>query len=237
MPVYNEEEVVESVALEWLEMLDKLHISYRLHLCNDGSTDRTAEVLDQLSHPALEISHSRNRGHGPTILRAYKVAAGRAAWLFQADSDGEIPAAAFPNFWQARDQADMLLGVRTQRDSPLSRRIISSTLRLMLWLLFGRHLRDGNCPFRLMRSEAFRPLFDQLPEDSFAPNVLLSAFSSLNHLRVKELPVPHRARRTGVCSIRKFKLLLAALRSARQTLAFRLTYKRASRYTGAQSNN
>ncbi|MEX2607734.1 MAG: glycosyltransferase family 2 protein [Kiritimatiellia bacterium] len=237
MPVYNEAEVVESVVHEWLKMLDGLNVSYRLQVCDDGSTDQTAGVLDHLSHPSLEIHHARNRGHGPTVLRAFKVAASRSPWIFQTDSDGEIPASAFPEFWQARKQADFVVGFRENRISPPDRQIITSVLRGIMWLLFGRRLRDGNCPYRLMRSETFRPLFDQLPEDSFAPNVLISGFSVLDRLRILELSVPHHPRQTGVCSIRKLKLLRAALLSARQTLSFRMRYKRKSKYAGTQSKS
>ncbi|MGA0332978.1 MAG: glycosyltransferase family 2 protein [Kiritimatiellia bacterium] len=221
MPVYNEAEVIESVAKEWLEMLDALNIPYRLHLANDGSTDATPEVLDHLSHPSLEISHARNRGHGPTILRACRVAAGRAPWIFQTDSDGEIPAASFPEFWENRHRADLVIGRRSGRQSPLSRTLITAGVRGMLFLLYGRGIRDGNCPYRLLRSEAFRLLFSELPEDTFAPNILISGHSLRKKFRIVELPVPHRPRQTGVCSIRKGRLLRAAIRSGRQTLAFR----------------
>lgn len=221
MPVYNEVEMIGTVAREWLAVLDQLNMPYRLHIANDGSTDRTQEVLEQLSHPSLEISHARNRGHGPTILRAYRVAAGRAAWIFQTDSDGELPASAFPEFWKKRHQADLIIGSRTQRQAPFSRRLITGSLRVLLLCLYGRGIRDANCPYRLMRSEAFRPLFDQLPEDTFAPNILISGYSIRRKRRILELPVPHQPRQSGECSIQKLGLLKAALRSARQTVAFR----------------
>lgn len=223
MPVYNEEEVIEQVAHEWLAMLDKLNVSYRLHIANDGSHDRTQDVLDHLSHPSLEISHARNRGHGPTVLRAYRVACGRSPWIFQTDSDGELSAAAFPEFWKRREQADLLIGRRLDRVAPLSRRIITANLRFMLLGLFGCGIHDGNCPYRLMRSDAFRALFDLLPEDTFAPNVLISAYTARKKLRILELPVPYQPRQTGECSIQKGRLFKAAVRSGRQLLAFRFS--------------
>lgn len=221
MPVYNEAEVISQVAHEWLEMLDALNVPYRLHLANDGSRDTTQDVLESLSHPSLEISTARNRGHGPTILRAYRVAGERAPWIFQVDSDGELPAASFPDFWAKRNQADIVIGKRNGREGPFSRKMITTVLRFLLRLLYGRGIYDGNCPYRLMRSEAFLPLFDQLPEDTFAPNVLISGFSTLKNLRIVELPVPHQVRLTGECSIQKWTLFKAALQSARQTIAFR----------------
>ncbi len=221
MPVYNERDVIARVAAEWLDMLDGLDVPYRLLLRNDGSRDDTADVLNALSHASLEVAHAPNRGHGPTILRACREAAARAPWIFQTDSDGELPAATFPAFWAEREKADLLIGIRIDRESPWSRRLITSVLRLILRLLFGKGIHDGNCPYRLMRSKAFQPLFDSLPEDTFAPNVLVSGFALRQKLRILELPVPHTSRTTGVCSIRKLKLLRAALKAARQTLAYR----------------
>jgi glycosyltransferase involved in cell wall biosynthesis len=221
LPVYNEADVISDVAHEWLSMLDGLDIPYRLQLCNDGSTDGTAEVLATLKHASLETQTARNRGHGPTILRAYRAAMERAPWVFQCDSDGELPASSFPQFWAAREKTDLVIGRRIHRGGPLSRRSITFTLRVLLRLLFGKGITDGNCPYRLIRSTPFFPLMDQLPEDTFAPNVLLSGFSLRNRLRIRELPVPFTPRQTGTCSIQKWKLLKAAFRSATQTLAFR----------------
>lgn len=221
MPVYNEAEIVATVVSEWLRTLDALEISYRLNIRDDGSADNTAAVLDQLSHPSLEVVHARNRGHGPAILRAYRAAAERSPWVFQTDSDGELPAASFPAFWEQRQRHDMVVGIRTGRRGPWSRHAVTLVLRWMTRLLFGPGVADANCPYRLLRTGAFRPLFDQLPEDTFAPNVLISGYSLRRRLRIGQLEVPHTPRATGACSIRKGKLLKAALRSARQTLAFR----------------
>lgn len=223
LPVYNEAEVIADVTREWLEVLDELSMPYRLHLCNDGSTDGTQEVLDELHHPCLEIHHAKNRGHGPTVLRAYRSAAERAAWVFQCDSDREIPATAFPEFWRARHGYDFIIGNRVNREDRWVRAIITRTLTVLVWMLFGRGISDVNCPYRLMRSEKYRPLFDQIPEDTFAPNVIISAFALRERLRILTLPVEHTHRETGAVSIRGRKLLNAVSRATRQTLAFRFS--------------
>lgn len=221
LPVYNEGEIIADTVTEWLDQLDQLAIPYRLHVCNDGSRDNTQEILDGLSHPALELHHARNRGHGPTILRTYRSAVDRAPWVFQCDSDGELPAETFPAFWKSRTEADLVTGTRFHRTDNRIRLLITRVLRIGTLCLFGKGIPDVNCPYRLMRSEAFRPLFDQLPEDTFAPNVLVSAYALLKPLRIRTLPVEHTLRQTGVVSIRGRSLLKAVLRATRQTLAFR----------------
>jgi len=224
-PVYNEEEIVVQVVKEWLEVLDGMSMPYRLQMCNDGSTDSTAEKLDTLSHRCLEIHHTRNRGHGPTILRAYRAAAERAAWVFQCDSDGQMQAKDFPAFWNRRLSADLIIGTRIHRQDGRIRDLISGALRVCTLLLFGKGIPDVNCPYRLMRSEAFRPLFDQAPEDTFAPNVLLSGYAIRKKLRIINLPISDRVRQTGEVSIRGWSLLNAVQKATRQTLAYRFSKK------------
>ena len=72
-----------------------------------------------------------------------------------------------------------------------------------------------------MRSKVFKNLFLSLPKDMFAPNVVISGMVSLNNLRAKEIPVQQKERRTGEVSIKKLKLIKAALKSFQQTITFR----------------
>lgn len=226
LPVYNEEEAVENVARDWLRILDGLEVPYRLQFWNDGSTDGTLTVLEGIRHPCLEIRTARNRGHGPTILRAYKAAMRRAPWVFQTDSDGELPADAFPDFWAERERADLVIGIRTRRGGPWSRRLVTTGARTLLALVFGRGITDANCPYRLMRGTAYFALMDELPEDTFAPNVILSGYSVRSNLRIRERPVPYTPRQTGRGSIRTSRLFGIAWTCVRQTLAFRFRKSR-----------
>ncbi len=221
MPVYNEEGSIKHVVEEWLEVLDSIGDPYRLQIWNDGSTDGTAEVLDSLHHPSLEIHSAKNRGHGPTILRAYKAAAERASWIFQTDSDGELPAASFPEFWSLRTSCDLVMGIRTGRGGPIARQTMSLASRILIRVLYGKGPRDVNCPYRLMRSSSFFSLLDRLPEDTFAPNLLISGFAGKERLRFQERPVPFTPRTSGEASIQSWKLVRASLRSTLQTISFR----------------
>lgn len=220
MPVFNEGGVIQDVVWAWLELLDGLGMTYRLRVRNDGSRDDTGERLTEIHHPCLEVIHSENRGHGPAVLAEYRRAFAEAEWVFQTDSDGEVRAEDFPAFWEQRGEADLLIGVRHNRGGPLSRRCVTRMLRGMLRVLFGGDLEDGNCPFRLMRAEAFLPVLGRIPAETFAPNVLLGGFALRRGLRIRELPVGYTPRQTGVVSIRRGRLFRAAVISGVQTLRF-----------------
>ncbi len=221
MPVYNEDAVIGTVVEDWLRVLDGLGVDYRLRVRDDGSRDETAARLAEIMHPALEVISTENRGHGPALMAEYPRAFAEAEWVFQTDSDGEMPAERFPTLWAAREGADLVIGVRQKREGPWSRRLITRGLRSLLRLFFGAGIRDGNCPYRLMRSEAFSPAMRLIPEHTFAPNVLLSGFAVRYGLRICETSVPYRPRRTGTVSIRRGRLVRAACLGVWQTLGFR----------------
>ncbi|MYB08869.1 MAG: glycosyltransferase family 2 protein [Acidimicrobiia bacterium] len=220
MPVYNEEEIVGEVAESWLEVLDSLGVDYELVAIVDGATDASEQVLRAVAerHPRLVVDVKPNSGHGPTILRGYRRAVVTADWVFQTDSDDEMPAASFSDLWELRHQADAVIGIRTSRNQAPGRRAITRAARFTARVAFGCRLADVNCPYRLMRSTALAPLLAPIPDDTFAPNVAISGMLSRSGVRLAEVPVPHHDRTTGVVSILGRRALRAALRSFAQTV-------------------
>lgn len=220
MPVYNEEEIVGSVAESWLEVLDELGINYELVAIVDGATDASEQVLRAVAerHRRLVVDAKPNSGHGPTILRGYRRGAVTAEWVFQTDSDDEMPAASFGELWELRHDVDAVIGIRTNRNQSAGRRAITRAARLTARAAFGCRLADVNCPYRLMRSSALAPLLAPIPDDTFAPNVVLSGMLARSGARLAEVPVPHHDRTTGVVSILGWRALRAALRSFGQTV-------------------
>jgi dolichol-phosphate mannosyltransferase len=222
MPVYNEAACINEVLDDWIRELDLSSISYRLLVLNDGSRDNTAEVLARYdNNPKTNIINKQNTGHGSTILQGYHMAVADAQWVFQVDSDNEIAAQHFKTLWQKREKYDAAVGIRTDRNQPLSRKIISFFSRLVVILFYGTGVTDVNCPFRLMRAEVLKQILVRIPENTFAPNVAISGFLALSKANVLNIPVPHTNRQTGEVSIKKWKLLKAALKSFMQIIQIR----------------
>jgi glycosyltransferase involved in cell wall biosynthesis len=224
MPVYNEADCIASVIRSWLETLERLDIAARVRVIDDGSTDGTPEVLRGFASDArVDVVRTPNSGHGPTILAGYRSAASEAPWVFQVDSDGELDPADFPPLWRARRQYDGVFGGRTNRAQSLGRRALSAASRTAVRLLFGGGVEDVNVPFRLMRTEVLGELLERIPLSTFAPNVIIAGEFGRRGLRVLNVPVTHRPRRTGTSSVANLRLLRLAARSARQTLHYRLS--------------
>ena len=230
IPVFNEAEGISQVLSLWTTQLDQLSIDYELLVYDDGSRDETGAILEKLAgtNPRLRVSRHSNRGHGPTILKAYHEAAGE--WVLQIDGDGEIPADQFSKLWEKRETFDFLLGYRQGRESVLARRIITKCSRLTVALLFGRSVGDVNTPFRLMRSQSLKTLIAHLPDNAFAPNVILSGLAGRAGLRIHEEPVIHQGRvAAGATLLVKWTLLKAAFDSFVQTVAVAYKARRAIR--------
>jgi hypothetical protein len=94
--------------------------------------------------------------------------------------------------------------------------------RAVIGLLFGRRVRDVNCPYRLMRARALAPVIAGIPGDTFAPNLLVAGAFSRSGAPLAEVPIPHQPRQTGKVSLVKLGILKAGVRSFWQTLNYRL---------------
>lgn len=227
IPVYNEEEIIEEVINDWVLELNKLKINYKIFAYNDGSKDNTKNVLEKIvaDHSTLIVINKENSGHGPTILKGYKENVSDYTWIFQTDSDNEMGTDGFKNLWEKRSEYDFLIAQRANRKQPLIRKIISLFSRVCVRIFYGSGPKDINCPYRLMKSEKFIEFFKMIPADTFAPNVIISGIVAKKKLKFYEYPVSYSQRKTGEVSIKKFKLLKAAVKSFCQTIVFSFIIK------------
>ncbi len=224
MPVYNEEGAISKVLQNWVDATKTLGIKAEIHAYNDGSKDRTSEILKKFaSQEPSVIPHDKpNSGHGPTILQGYRENS-HIPWLFQIDSDDELGPEQFAELWNQRHQYDFLICKRDGRYSPLPRRVITFVARCIVRVFYGSGVYDVNSPYRLMRSEKFADLFKQTPADTFAPNVIVSGYACLKKMRIYQGKASFRERTTGEVSIKKWKLAKAAMKSFAQTIGFRFS--------------
>lgn len=222
IPVYNEEGAIGDVINDWTNTLGNLKIDFQIVAFNDGSKDQTSKILHQIAetNSRLKVVDKPNSGHGPTILKGYKENLD-VQWLFQVDSDNELKASEFEKFWKARNDYDFLIGSRIERNSPLPRVVTTGISRLVVGFFYGNRVKDVNTPFRLMRTSKFHDDILKIPDNTFAPNLIVSGIANIRKLRIKQFDVLHHNRETGEVSIKKWKLFKAAFKSLIQTIIFR----------------
>src|SRR5262249_7375561 len=120
---------------------------------NDGSTDRSAAVLEELRRhvPLLRVvTHERNRGYGGALLSG--VAASTKQWVVYTDGDGQFDPAELELLVQrASDDVDVVQGYKVRRADGLARAVIGRIYHRFVKLCFGLKIRDTDCDFRLIR--------------------------------------------------------------------------------------
>jgi len=204
MPIFDEEASIERVLGEWLPALRALGAPFRLLAIDDGSRDRTPELLAGLAtgNPELEVHRKPNSGHGPSCLHGYRLALSAGAdWVLQLDSDGQCDPVHLDALWRARAEHAAVFGYRRRRDDGLARWTISRTLSLVAWLAGGTWVSDANVPYRLMRSDVLERALDAFPDGVDLVNVLL-ALRLERDPGIHWVPIRFRARHGGTPSLR-----------------------------------
>jgi len=221
MPAYNEEGSIEGAVNDvQVCVLDQL-ASSELVAVNDGSRDRTAELLDRLAaaDTRIRVIHQPNGGHGAALLTGLEAARGERVLLI--DSDRQIPLESFPRLWDALENGrQAAFGVRSVRHDPRLRLWLTRLVRASLRTLFGVRLTDANVPFKLVPRQLWLEARRHIPDGTLAPSIFLAVFAARRGVDIAEIDVPHRERATGV-SIRRWRLIRFCWRAFRQLLAFR----------------
>jgi dolichol-phosphate mannosyltransferase len=135
---YNEAQNIKAVAQGLHNMLATLGRPYELVIIDDGSTDGTAGIADDLArqYPRIAvIHHEKNLGLGS----AYKTALANAHndLLTFTSADGQFPPEIIRQFLSVMDGQDMVLGYLPHRKRPLIAEALSAAERILLSVLFG----------------------------------------------------------------------------------------------------
>lgn len=125
IPLFNEEENLPELHRRLTAALEALAIRYELIFVNDGSRDRTPELLDALAErdPSLVVLHlSRNFGHQPAISAGIDASQGEAVVLMDGDlQDPPEVLGEFIKTWRAGN--DVVYAIRTKRKEGLFKRL------------------------------------------------------------------------------------------------------------------
>jgi glycosyltransferase involved in cell wall biosynthesis len=196
-PAYNDGGTIPSMVLTALMTLRELADDYEVIVVNDGSSDYTADVLEELAsrYPELRvIHHPQNRGYGGALRTGFCCAT--KDLIFYTDGDAQYDPREMARLYQVwSDEVDFVNGYKISRSDPLHRIIIGRLYHWTVKLAFGLRLRDVDCDFRLMR----RSIFDtvQLESDSGVICVELMKKVQDAGFRITQVPVHHYHRAYG----------------------------------------
>jgi dolichol-phosphate mannosyltransferase len=195
IPVYNEEENLEALWAELRAVLETLGLSFEVIFVDDGSLDRSPEVVRafRASDPRVRLVRFKaNAGETAATAAGFRAARGR--WVVSMDADLQNDPADIPGLLSHLDQWDAVTGWRVNRAAGDSvvRRVSSRVANRIRNGLSQETIRDSGCTFRAFRRECLRELPLYRGFHRFIPTLL-----RMRGYRVLETPVNHRPRRFG----------------------------------------
>lgn len=204
VPVYNEEENLPELYRQLFEIFQRSGRSYEIIFINDGSKDRSLEILQgfQNENPNVVIADlMRNFGQHSAAAAGLSLASGE--YISVIDADLQNDPEDLLKMWDELDNGhDVVRGWRQERKDPGWRKLASKAVNWMTGYMTGVYLKDYGCSIIALR----RNIVDNLnlcSERSRHTSALISWMGG----KVKVIPVKHRERKGAKSRYSFFKLL------------------------------
>jgi glycosyltransferase involved in cell wall biosynthesis len=223
IPVYNEEENINILLGELTGVMKGMKKDYEVILVDDGSTDRSFQVMEEMARKDRRITvirFKRNAGQTAAFDAGFKQARGEIVITLDADLQNDPKD--IPFLLEKIKDNDMVCGVRTKRMDSWIKLISSKIANYVRNRLSDEEVSDTGCSLKAYRKEYLTriKLFNGMHR--FFPTLM-----KMEGAKVAEVPVHHRPRRFGKS---KYNIRNRLFRSFIDLLAVRWMKKRKLSY-------
>lgn len=197
IPAYNEETRLAPTVRTTIEYFRVHDRPIELIVVDDGSLDRTSELVHHLALEFAEVRLIRlaaNRGKGYAVRTG--VVNARGKFILFADADGATPIAEIARLDAAiATGADVAIGSRALRDASVRiaaksyRRLMGRMFHQLVRLLTVRGVQDTQCGFKLFRADVAHDLFSRMRMNGFSFDVEVLLMAQRQRYRIAEVPV------------------------------------------------
>jgi len=205
IPVYNEEASLETLYHRLITTLDQMAKPFEVILVNDGSKDRTSEMLlDIYQRRPKEIrvvEFNRNYGQHMAIMAGFEQVRGEV--IFTMDADLQNYPEDMPLLLDAIEKGhDVVGGIRTNRQDKAWRKFFSRMHNMLRDKLTKIHMADEGCMLRAYRRSIIDHMVACEESSTFIPALAVSLAANST-----DVPVRHAAREAGESSYNFYKLI------------------------------
>ena len=211
LPAHNEQDNIEIVVNQSLETLPEYAPDFEILVVNDGSRDATGQIIDRLHEQdarVVPIHHHANRGYGGALKSGFDASTGDFVMFMDADRQFDIRdimlLAPFVDLF------DIVAGFRMERSDPIHRRVNAEIFNLAVRILFGVHMRDLDCAFKIFRGDQIRSL--SLTTSGALINAEIQSKLRRQGATLVQVGVPHHPRVAGQATGGDVKVIVRAMR-------------------------
>ncbi|HEY9887393.1 MAG TPA: glycosyltransferase family 2 protein [Candidatus Obscuribacterales bacterium] len=202
IPVFNEEDGVNQTLDELHAVLGRSGYPYEIVVVDDGSSDRTADILRPRTDIHL-LRHRRNRGYGAALKTG--IAHAQHPLIAITDADGTYPHDRLPDLVALAQEADMVVGARTGENVTYSklRRIPKYFLIAFAEWIAQQPIPDINSGMRVFRASIVKKFLGILPDTfSFTTTITLAMLTNNYVVHYHPIDYFHRKGRSKIKPIR-----------------------------------
>lgn len=153
LPCYNDTNIIGKLVLSAIDTLKKLTHNYEVIVVNDGSTDESQEVLEELQKKYQNlkiIRHTQNRSHAAALKTGFTHVT--KDLVFFTDGDGQYDVRELVSLLEVMDESvAMVNGYKNRRAEPLYRVITGRIYHWLVKFVFNLRLKDVDCDFKVIR--------------------------------------------------------------------------------------
>ena len=197
IPAYNEERRIKETTLDIIRYLQSRNIHAEVIIVNDGSKDKTAEIVDQLSeeYECVRCIHlSQNQGKGYAVKEGVLASWGK--YIFFSDADLSVPIEEMDKLLSPLERGyDIAIGSRRLSESdviipqPWHRRFSGKAFSFLVRLLLVQGIKDTQCGFKAFRKDVAHIIFSQQRIKRFSFDVEVLYLARKYGFKVKEVPI------------------------------------------------
>ncbi len=212
LPAHNEEANIGIVVQQALDVLPQYVDEFEIIIVNDGSKDATPVIADTLAatHPehVRVVHHQVNRGYGAALTSGFRAATGD--FIMFMDSDRQFDIADISLLAPFVGRFDVVAGFRMERSDPLHRRVFAEMFNVAVRILFGVHMRDIDCAFKIFRGDLLRSM--ELTAPGALINTEIQAKLRRQGATVEQVGVHHYPRVAGEATGGSFRVIRRAMK-------------------------
>lgn len=210
LPAYNEEALIANTISTVMSTLITWMNNFEVIVVNDGSKDRTGEIVANLAaydRRIRLINHPVNKGYGAALVTGFESVTKELAFFM--DSDGQFDIRDLARFFPLIEEYGAVLGYRVYRQDTWMRKLNAWGWKKLVGFIFGVHVRDIDCAFKLFRAEFFRT--NRLETRGAMINAEILYKLARAGYTYTEVGVQHLPRRAGKATGAKPTVILRAL--------------------------